>query len=93
MGNVNVSTQGSGNTDMNYEMGGMILSKAVKEKDLGVIMNANMKVSENCRIAAFKGNQVLGMIRRNIKYGQGSQKLYYWQNILSPPHYRNGVQI
>ena len=42
-----------GNTDMNYEMGGTILSKTVKEKDL----NANMKVSaEQCRIAASKGN-------------------------------------
>ena len=27
------------------EMGGTILSKTVKEKDLGVTMNANMKVS------------------------------------------------
>ena len=27
---------GSGNTGMNYEMGGTILSKTVKEKDLGV---------------------------------------------------------
>ena len=24
-------------------------------------------------------------------YGQGSQKLYNWPKILSPPHYRNGV--
>ena len=51
---------------MNYVMGGTILSKTAKEKDLGVTMNANMKVSEQCRIAASKGNQVLGMIRRNI---------------------------
>ena len=36
---------GSGNTGMNYEMGGTILRKTVKEKDLGVTMNANMKVS------------------------------------------------
>ena len=57
---------GSGNTGVNYEMGGTILSKTVKEKDLGVTMNANMKVSEQCRIAASKGNQVLGIIRRNI---------------------------
>ena len=41
---------------MNYEMGGTILSKTVKEKDSGVSMNANMKVSEQCRIAASKGN-------------------------------------
>ena len=37
---------------MNYEMGETILSKTVKEKDLGVSMNDNMKVSEQCRIAA-----------------------------------------
>ena len=30
---------------MNYEMGGTIISTTVKEKDLGVTMNANMKVS------------------------------------------------
>ena len=59
---------GSRNTGMNYEMGGTILSKTLKEKDLGVTMNANMKVSEQCRIASSKGNQVLGMIRRNITY-------------------------
>ena len=53
---------------MTYEMGGTILSTTVKEKDLGVTMNANMKVSEQCRIAASKGNQVLGMIRRNLYY-------------------------
>ena len=33
---------GPGNTGMNYEMGGTI---PVKEKDLGISMNANMKVS------------------------------------------------
>ena len=43
---------GPGNTDVNYEMGGTILCKTVKEKDLGVTTNANMKVSEKCRIAA-----------------------------------------
>ena len=51
---------GPGNTGMNYEMGGTILSKTWKEKYLGVTMNASMKVSEQCRIAAYKGNQVLG---------------------------------
>ena len=35
-------------------------------------MNANTKVSEQCRIAASKGNQILGMIRRNITYKENS---------------------
>ena len=30
---------------MNYEMGGTILCKTVKGKDLGVTINGNMKVS------------------------------------------------
>ena len=47
---------GPGNTGMNYEMGGTILSKTVKEKNLWVTMNANMKVSEQCRIVSFKCN-------------------------------------
>ena len=35
-------------------------------------MNANTKVSEQCRIVVSKGNQVLGMIRRNIIYKEKS---------------------
>ena len=35
---------------MNYEMGGTILSTTVKENDLGVTMNANMKVSDNAEL-------------------------------------------
>ena len=54
---------GPGNTGMNYEMGGTILSKTVKEKYLGVTMNANMNVSEQCRMAAFRGNLSLGLPR------------------------------
>ena len=53
---------------MHYEMGGTVLSKTVKEKDIGVTINANTKVSDQCRIAASKGNHILGMIRRNITY-------------------------
>ena len=70
---------------MNYEMGGTILSKTVKEKDLSVSMNANMKVSEQFRIAASKGNQVLGMIRRNITYKEESFIVRLYKAIVRPP--------
>ena len=75
---------GPGNTGMNYEMGGTILSKTGKEKDLGVTMNANMKVSEQCRIAASKGNLVLGMIRRNITYKEKSLIVPLYNAIVRP---------
>ena len=75
---------GPRNTSMTYEMGGTILSTTVKEKDLGVTMNANMKVSEQCRIAVSKGNQVLGMIRRNISYKDKSLIVPLYKAIVRP---------
>ena len=57
---------GHGNVDVNYTMGYTVLSITVKEKDLGVKICADMKVSEQCGIAASKGNQIIGLIRRNI---------------------------
>ena len=47
-------------------MGCTVLNTTLKEKDLGLPISANMKVSEQCGIAAAKGNQILGFIRRNI---------------------------
>ena len=59
---------GHGNLNVNYKMGDTVLGTTVKEKDLGVTVSADMKVSEQCGIAASKGNQILGLIRRNITY-------------------------
>ena len=88
---------------MDYEMGGTILSKTVKEEDLGVTMNSNMKVSEQCRIAASKGNQVLGMIRRNITYKEKSFIVPLYKAIVRPhleycilawnPHLRKDIDM
>ena len=54
-------------------------------------MNANMKVSEQCRIAVSKGNQVLGMIRRNITYKETSLIVPLYKAIVRP-HLRYRIQ-
>ena len=59
---------GHGNLNVNYKMGYTVLGTTVKEKDLGVTISTDMKVSEQCGISASKGNQILGLIRRNITY-------------------------
>ena len=51
-----------------YKMGDAILGRTTQEKDLGVIFGADMEVSEQCGIAALKGNQILRLIRRTITY-------------------------
>ena len=47
-----------------------VLGRTTQEKDLGVTFSADMKVSEQCGIAASKGNQILGLIRRTIRYNE-----------------------
>ena len=59
---------GHGNLDVNYKMGDTVLGTTVNEKDLGVTISVDMKVSEQCGIAASKSNKILGLIRRNIAY-------------------------
>ena len=61
--------------DVNHKLGDTVLGTTVKEKDLGVTISADVKVSEQCGIAASKGNKILGLIRRNITYKEKS-KLY-----------------
>ena len=61
---------GHGNLYVNYKMGDTVPGTTVKEKDFTI--NADMKVSEQCGIAASKGNQILGLIRRNITYKEKS---------------------
>ena len=65
-------------------MGGNIIRKTMKEKDLGVTMNANMKVTEQCRLAASKGNQVLGVTRINITYKENSFIVPLYKAIVIP---------
>ena len=59
---------GHGNMAEEYKMGDAVLDITTQEKDLGVTFSDAMKVSEQCRVAASKGNQILRLIRRNIMY-------------------------
>ena len=61
-----------GNLDVNKKMGCTILGTTVKEKDLGIIISADMKISEQCGNTASKDNQILGLIKRNITYKEKS---------------------
>ena len=59
---------GQANAKNNYIMNNTVLLSTEREKDVGVVVSSDMKVSEQCGIAARKGNQILGLIRRNIAY-------------------------
>ena len=75
---------GHGNLDVNYKMGDTVLGTTVKEKDLGVTISADMKVSEQCGIAASKGNQILGLITKNITYKDKKLIIPLYKAIVRP---------
>ena len=51
-------------------MNSTVLLSTEREKDVGVIVSSDMKVSEQGSIAARQGNRILGLIRRNIAKAQ-----------------------
>ena len=75
---------GHGNEDAQYTMGGTVLNTILKQKDLGFTISADMKVSEKCRIAAAKGNQIIGLIRRNIVYKEKELIIPLYTTIVRP---------
>ena len=55
-----------------------------KEKDLGLTISADMKVLEQCGIAAAKINRILGLIRRNIVYKEKELIITLYKTIVRP---------
>ena len=60
---------GHKNGEVRYVMNGNILESVEKERDLGVIIQSNLKVDKQCAKAARIANSVLGMMRYFINKG------------------------
>ena len=68
----------------NIKWGDAVLGRTTQEKDLGVTFNADMEVSEQCGIAASKGNQIVGLIRRTITYKEKQPIVTLYKAIVRP---------
>ena len=75
---------GHGNMDEEYKMGNAVLGRSTQEKDLEVTFSPDMKVSEQCGIAASKGSQILGLIRRTITYKEKQLIVTLYKAIVRP---------
>ena len=65
-------------------MGDVVLGRTTQEKDLGVTFSGDMKVSDQCRIAASKGNKILRLIRRTIMYKEKQILVPLYKAIVRP---------
>ena len=77
--------------DEDYKMGDAVLGRTTQEKDLRVTFSADMKVLEQCGIAASKGNQILGLIRRTITYKEKQVIIPLYDPIVRP-HFEYCIQ-
>ena len=65
--------------DVTYKIGDTVLGTTVKEKDLGLTISADIKVSEQCGIAASKGNNFLRSVQLPVKPFQPNKLHIYIQ--------------
>ena len=75
---------GHRNMEKECKMGDAVLGRTTQEKDLRVTFSADMKVSEQCGIAASKGNIILGLIRRTIMYKEKQLIVPLYKAIVRP---------
>src|SRR5579872_7037819 len=59
---------GSNNLMFDYTMGGNILQVVDSERDLVVVIQNNLKVSEQCANSVKTGNKIVGMIKRTFSF-------------------------
>ena len=94
---------GKKNRNFSYHMVGQALVEVQHEKDLGVMISADMKSSDHCIYAFNKANRVLGMIRRTISNKDERIMVSLYKSLVRPhleycvsawsPHYNKDKDL
>jgi len=67
------------------------LKSVTEEKDVGVLVTNNLKVSSQCVQAACKASKVLGMIKRQFRILDKSSFIILYKNFVRP-HLEYAIQ-
>ena len=75
---------GNNNLTLDYSMNGKNLATVSEEKDLGVIVQNNLKVSAQCVKVVKTANRILGMIKRTFNCRSKSNILSLYKSLVRP---------
>ena len=75
---------GRKNKEYEYSLDGKALSKVAVEKDLGILISKDLKVSHQCLSAYNEANKVLGIINRTIAYKDKDVMRRLYKSIVRP---------
>ena len=75
---------GKNNVNADYVLGGNILEAVNFERDLGVVIQNDLKVTEQCTKVVKTANKILGMINRTISFKTKDNIVRLYKSLLRP---------
>ena len=83
---------GSRNNEYNYVLDDSVIKVVSEEKDLGVLVNKDLKFAKQCAEAVKKANKALGFIARNFEYKSKNIIIPLYKALVRP-HLEYAVQF
>ena len=75
---------GKSNKQVQYKLGDKTMLTCKQEKDLGIIIEASGKCSQQCLASVNKANSLVGMIRRSIQYKSKGVVVKLFKSLVRP---------